>query len=52
MRLVILGAGLQGNICCTDLCDKELSPMEKEIAIADYDYGRQRKSPTNSDERQ
>lgn len=38
MKLVILGAGLQGNICCTDLCDKELSPGEKEIVIADYDF--------------
>ena len=37
MKLVILGAGLQGNICCTDLCDVELSPGEKEIIIADYD---------------
>lgn len=37
MKLVILGAGLQGNICCTDLCDAELSPGEKEIIIADYD---------------
>lgn len=40
MKMVILGAGLQGNICCTDLCDPELSPMEKEITIADYDYDR------------
>lgn len=38
MKIVILGAGLQGNICCTDLCDKELSPGEKEITIADYDF--------------
>lgn len=40
MKLVILGAGLQGNICCTDLCDKELSPGEKEILIADYDFNK------------
>ena len=40
MKLVILGAGLQGNICCTDLCDKELSPGEKEIVIADYDFAK------------
>ncbi|MEG1584215.1 MAG: saccharopine dehydrogenase NADP-binding domain-containing protein, partial [Anaerovorax sp.] len=38
MKLVILGAGLQGNIACTDLCDKELSPDPKEIVIADYDF--------------
>lgn len=38
MKLVILGAGLQGNIVCTDLCDKELSPDPKDITIADYDY--------------
>lgn len=42
MKLVILGAGLQGNICCTDLCDKELSPGEKEITIADYDFNKAR----------
>ena len=40
MKLVILGAGLQGNICCTDLCDRELSPGEKEIVIADYDFAK------------
>lgn len=38
MKIALLGAGLQGNICCTDLCDKELSPAEKEIIVADYDY--------------
>lgn len=38
MKIVILGAGLQGNIACTDLCDKELSPDPKEITIADYDF--------------
>lgn len=40
MKLVILGAGLQGNICCTDLCDETLSPEKKEIVIADYDYAK------------
>ena len=38
MKIVLLGAGLQGNICCTDLCDPELSPGEKEITVADYDF--------------
>ena len=37
MNLVILGAGLQGNIAATDLCDKELSPDQKNITICDYD---------------
>lgn len=38
MKLVILGAGIQGNITCTDLCDPQLSPEPKEITIADYDF--------------
>ena len=38
MKIALLGAGLQGNICCTDLCDPELSPAEKEIIVADYDF--------------
>lgn len=38
MKIVILGAGIQGNITCTDLCDQELSPGQKDITIADYDY--------------
>lgn len=36
-KIVILGAGIQGNIVATDLCDPELSPTEKEVFIADYD---------------
>lgn len=36
-KIVILGAGIQGNIVATDLCDQELSPTEKEVFIADYD---------------
>lgn len=38
MNLVLLGAGLQGNIAVTDLCDKELSPDAKEITVCDYDF--------------
>ena len=38
MKLVLLGAGLQGNITATDLCDKALSPEKKEITVCDYDY--------------
>lgn len=37
MKLVILGAGLQGGIVATDLCDPELSPGEKDLTICDYD---------------
>lgn len=40
MKLVILGAGIQGNITCTDLCDPELSPDQKDITIADYDFAK------------
>lgn len=40
MKIALLGAGLQGNICCTDLCDSELSPAEKDIIVADYDYAK------------
>lgn len=40
MKLVILGAGIQGNITCTDLCDPQLSPDPKEIIIADYDFAK------------
>jgi saccharopine dehydrogenase-like NADP-dependent oxidoreductase len=38
MNVVILGAGLQGNIVATDLCDRELSPGEKNITVCDYDF--------------
>lgn len=38
MKIVVLGAGLQGNIAVTDLCDQQLSPGEKDITIADYDF--------------
>ena len=37
MKLVILGAGLQGGIVATDLCDEQLSPGEKDLTICDYD---------------
>lgn len=40
MKLVILGAGIQGSIVATDLCDKELSPAEKEVTICDYDFSK------------
>jgi Saccharopine dehydrogenase and related proteins len=40
MKIVVLGAGLQGNIAVTDLCDQELSPGEKDITIADYDFAK------------
>lgn len=40
MNLIILGAGIQGNIVATDLCDKELSPGEKQITICDYDFAK------------
>lgn len=43
MKIVILGAGLQGDITATDLCDKELSPVQKELVIADYDFNKARK---------
>ena len=33
MRIIILGAGLQGNIVLTDLMDKELSPDKKQVKI-------------------
>lgn len=39
-RIVVLGAGLQGNIVVTDLLDPELSPGEKSVIIADYDYNK------------
>ena len=38
MKLVILGAGLQGGIVATDLCDLQLSPGEKDLTICDYDF--------------
>lgn len=38
MKLVILGAGIQGGIVATDLCDQELSPGEKDLTICDYDF--------------
>ncbi|MCI9598802.1 MAG: hypothetical protein HFE75_16290, partial [Firmicutes bacterium] len=37
-KIVILGAGLQGGIVATDLCDKELSPGERDLLICDYDF--------------
>lgn len=37
-KIIILGAGIQGEIVATDLCDKELSPTKKEIIICDYNY--------------
>lgn len=37
MKIVILGAGLQGGIVATDLMDQVLSPGFREILIADYD---------------
>lgn len=40
MKIIILGAGIQGGIVATDLCDKELSPGTPEITIADYDYSK------------
>jgi lysine 6-dehydrogenase len=43
MKIVILGAGLQGDIVATDLCDEELSPGKKEIIIADYNYEKAKK---------
>lgn len=38
MKIVVLGAGLQGNIVVTDLCNQQLSPGKKDITICDYDY--------------
>lgn len=40
MKLVILGAGIQGSIVATDLCDKDLSPDEKDVTICDYDFAK------------
>lgn len=40
MKITVLGAGLQGNIVVTDLCDQELSPGEKEITVADIDFAK------------
>lgn len=37
MKIVILGAGIQGGIVATDLCDKQLSPGDFDLTIADYD---------------
>jgi saccharopine dehydrogenase-like NADP-dependent oxidoreductase len=37
-KIVILGAGIQGRIVATDLCDKDLSPGERKLLICDYDY--------------
>jgi saccharopine dehydrogenase-like NADP-dependent oxidoreductase len=36
-KIVILGAGIQGGIVATDLSDRELSPLEKDLTIVDYD---------------
>lgn len=38
MKITVLGAGLQGNIVVTDLCNQKLSPDIKDITIADFDY--------------
>ncbi len=46
-KIVILGAGIQGEIVATDLCDKELSPGEKEIVICDYNYKKAKKVADN-----
>ena len=43
MKLVILGAGIQGSIVLTDLCDPVLSPGEKDITICDYDFEKAKK---------
>lgn len=43
MKLVILGAGLQGGIVATDLCDEQLSPGEKDLTICDYDFKKAKK---------
>lgn len=40
MKLVILGAGIQGSIVATDLCDPDLSPDEKDVTICDYDFAK------------
>ena len=40
MKIVILGAGLQGGIVATDLCDPELSPDKKDLTICDYDFSK------------
>ena len=40
MKIVVLGAGLQGNIAVTDLCDQQLSPGKKDITVADYDFAK------------
>lgn len=40
MKIVILGAGIQGSIVATDLCDPQLSPGEKEVLICDYDFSK------------
>lgn len=44
MKIIVLGAGLQGNIVATDLCDKELSPGDKDITICDYDFAKAEES--------
>lgn len=38
MKIVILGAGIQGGIVATDLCDEQLSPGQKDITICDYEF--------------
>ncbi|HWQ79630.1 MAG TPA: saccharopine dehydrogenase NADP-binding domain-containing protein, partial [Anaerovoracaceae bacterium] len=38
MKTVILGAGIQGGITATDLCDKELSIADNDITICDFDF--------------
>jgi len=40
MKIAVLGAGLQGNIVVTDLCDPILSPGAKDIIICDYDLAK------------
>jgi saccharopine dehydrogenase-like NADP-dependent oxidoreductase len=36
MKIVILGAGIQGGIVASDLCDAELSPGQRDLTICDY----------------
>lgn len=38
MKIVVLGAGLQGNIVVTDLSDPVLSPGSKDITICDINF--------------
>lgn len=40
LKIAVLGAGLQGNIVVTDLCDPVLSPGKKDLIICDYDLSK------------